>query len=152
MQKKRNEEFEQKIVELTADLQRQRADFENYRKRVEAEKAFVKQSARSATILQLLPIIDTIERATVHVPADLAENAWAQGVVGLGKNLQKTMADFGLERIEAEPGTPFDPELHEAVATDEAEGEQEVVAEVLRDGYKLDGQIVRPSMVKVTRQ
>lgn len=152
MSKKNNEEYEQNIAELTADLQRQRADFENYRKRVEQEKDFAKQATRSATIMQLLPVIDTIDQAIGHVPGDLAENSWAKGVVALGKNLDKMLSDLGVGRIHATPGTEFNPELHEAVMADDSEGEQEVVAEELRAGYTLDGRVMRPSMVKVTRQ
>lgn len=143
----------QKIAELTTDLQRLRADFENYRKRIETEKLQVQQSAAAATILKLLPVIDTLERAVVHAPADLAENQWVKGVVALGKNLDKSVADLGLLRIAATPGTPFDPSHHEAVMMDEdATGTQEVVAEELRAGYTLGGYVIRPSMVKVTRE
>ncbi len=143
---------DQAMQELTADLQRQRADFENYRKRVELEKQHVQQTASAATILKLLPVIDTIERAVAHAPAELAENKWAQGVVAVGKNLDKTLADLGLQRIAAQPGTPFNPAHHDAVMMDEnSEGEHEIVAEELRAGYTLHGQVIRPSMVKVTR-
>ena len=146
--KKQNKE-----QELTADLQRLRADFENYRKRIDTEKQQVQQMASAATIMKLLPVVDTIERAVAHAPAELAENKWAQGVVSVGKNLDTTLAGLGLTRVTATPGTPFDPELHEAVMMDEeAEGEHEVVAEELRAGYTLQGQVIRPSMVKVTRQ
>jgi molecular chaperone GrpE len=141
-----------KEQELTADLQRLRADFENYRKRIDIEKQQLQQSASAATIMRLLPVIDTIERAVAHAPAELAENKWAQGVVSVGKNLDKTLSELGLARIAATPGTPFSPELHEAVMMDEdAQGEHEVIAEELRAGYALHGQVIRPSMVKVTR-
>jgi molecular chaperone GrpE len=141
-----------KEQELTADLQRLRADFENYRKRIDAEKQQVQQMASAATIMKLLPVVDTIERAVAHAPTELADDKWAQGVVSVGKNLDKTLAELGLARITATPGTPFDPELHEAVMMDdEAEGEHEVVAEELRAGYTMQGQVIRPSMVKVTR-
>jgi molecular chaperone GrpE len=150
---KNEEELSQQVGELTADLQRQRADFENYRKRVDAEKQQVQQLAATATIMKLLPVIDTLERAIAHAPEELAENKWAQGVVGLGKNLDKSLSELGLERIDANPGTAFNPNLHEAVMMDdEATGETEVVAEELRAGYTLQGTVVRPSMVKVTRQ
>lgn len=153
MSKNKKSEQDDALAELTADLQRLRADFENYRKRIEQEKQQVQQTAQAATILRLLPVIDTIERAVQHVPADLAENKWAQGVVSLGKNLEKTVGDLGLTRIAATPGTPFNPERHEAVMMDdEAQGEHEVVAEELRAGYTLQGQVIRPSMVKVTRK
>lgn len=150
---KNEEELSQQVGELTADLQRLRADFENYRKRVDAEKQQVQQLAATAMIMKLLPVIDTLERAIAHAPAELVENKWAQGVVGLGKNLDKSLSELGLERIDANTGTVFNPNLHEAVMMDDdAEGEQEVVAEELRAGYTLQGSVVRPSMVKVTRQ
>ena len=150
---KKQDELEQQIAELTADLQRTRADFENYRKRVEAEKTAAKDMGQAAAILKLLPVIDTIERAIVHMPADLADNKWAQGIAGLVKNLEKSLDNLNLRRIEAKPGTPFNPELHEAIQFDEdAEGEHEVIAEELQPGYLLGGHPVRHAMVKVTRQ
>lgn len=150
---KKQDELEQQIAELTADLQRTRADFENYRKRVEAEKAAAKDMGQAAAILKLLPVIDTIERAILHMPADLADNKWAQGIAGLVKNLEKALDNLNLRRIESKPGTPFNPELHEAIQFDEdAEGEQEVIAEELQPGYLLNGHPVRHAMVKVTRQ
>jgi molecular chaperone GrpE len=149
---KNEEELSQQVGELTADLQRLRADFENYRKRIDLEKQQVQQLAATAMIMKLLPVIDTLERAIAHAPEELAENKWAQGVVGLGKNLDKSLSELGLERIDANPGTLFNPNLHEAVMMDdEATGEKEVVAEELRAGYLLQGSVVRPSMVKVTR-
>ena len=138
--------------ELLHDLQRLRADFENYRKRVDADKHGVAELAKAATILKLLPVIDNIERAISHAPKDLADNAWAQGVVALGKSLDKMLAELGLTRIEASPGTPFDPDMHEAVTMEDGNGEHEVVAEGLRTGYKLGEQVIRPSMVRVTRR
>jgi molecular chaperone GrpE len=143
---------DQALQELTADLQRLRADFENYRKRIDIEKQHIMQTASAATIMKLLPVIDTIERAIAHAPADLAENKWAQGVVAVGKNLDKTLAELGLVRIAATLGTPFDPTHHEAVMIDDTTGDHEVVAEELRAGYLLNGHVIRPSMVKVTRQ
>ncbi len=140
-----------KVDELTGDLQRLRADFENYRKRIEAEKAQLADLTKAATIMKLLPVVDTIERAIVHAPADLADNAWAQGVVALGKNLNTSLAGLGLTRIDARPGTPFDPSVHEAVSMSGEDGEHEVVAEELQPGYKLGDQVIRPSMVRVTR-
>lgn len=150
---KKQEELEQQLGELTADLQRTRADFENYRKRSEADKASMYQAGQGAAILKLLPVIDNIERAVAHTPEELADNKWAQGVKSLVKNLEKALAGLNLERIDATPGTVFNPELHEAIQFDEdAEGEQEVIAEELQAGYLLSGQPVRHAMVKVTRK
>ncbi|MDD3035748.1 MAG: nucleotide exchange factor GrpE [Candidatus Saccharimonadaceae bacterium] len=150
---KKDIEFEQKIGELTQDLQRTRADFENFRKRCELDQAMARQLAQAGTILKLLPVIDNIERAIAHIPDELKENAWAQGIAGLAKNLEKSLENMNLKRIEAAVGTAFNPDLHEAIQFDEeATGEQEVIAEELQAGYTLNGQPIRHSMVKVTRQ
>lgn len=141
------------IAELTADLQRTRADFENYRKRVEGEKQAARDAGQASAILKLLPVVDNIERAIAHVPEDLTENKWAQGVTNLVKQLDKSLDGLNVRRIVATPGTVFDPELHEAIQFDEdAEGEQEVIAEELQAGYTLNGQPIRHAMVKVTKQ
>lgn len=150
---KKEIEFEQTIGELTADLQRVRADFENYRKRYELDQAMTRQNAQAGTILKLLPVIDNIERAVAHIPEELRENPWAQGIASLSKNLEKSLENMNVKRIEAAPGTPFNPDLHEAIQFDEeAAGEQEVIAEEMQAGYSLNGQPIRHSMVKVTRQ
>ncbi|HEY0965003.1 MAG TPA: nucleotide exchange factor GrpE [Candidatus Saccharimonadales bacterium] len=149
----KQDELEQQIGELTQDLQRTRADFENYRKRVEQEKTAAREAGQAASILKLLPVIDNIERATAHIPEDLKDNKWAQGVVSLVKNLEKSLAAMNVQRIEAKPGTPFNPELHEAIQFDEdAEGEHEVIAEELQAGYLLNGAPIRHAMTKVTRK
>jgi molecular chaperone GrpE len=150
---KKYEELEARVGELTQDLQRVRADFENYRKRVEQEKEMARAGGKVGAIMKLLPVIDNIERAIAHTPDDLKENKWAQGVTGLVKNLEKSLESLNLARIEAKPGTKFDPELHEAIQFDEeAEGDQEVIAEELQPGYKLGDDVIRHSMVKVTKQ
>ena len=150
---KKTEDLEQQLGELTLDLQRTRADFENYRKRVETEKQSAHQMGQAKSVMKLLPVIDTIERAIINVPEELQDNAWAKGVAGLGKQLDKQLKGIGLEKIDAKPGTLFNPELHQAVQFDEsAEGDKEVIAEELRAGYILDGVVIRDAMVKVTRQ
>ena len=150
---KKTEDLEQQLGELTLDLQRTRADFENYRKRVEAEKQSAHQMGQAKSVMKLLPVIDTIERAIANVPEELKDNPWAKGVASLNKQLDKQLKDLGLEKIDAKPGTPFNPELHQAVQFDEAaEGDKEVVAEELRAGYILNGAVIRDAMVKVTRQ
>ena len=149
----KTEDLEQQLGELTLDLQRTRADFENYRKRVEAEKQSAHQMGQAKSVMKLLPVIDTIERAIANVPEELKDNPWAKGVAGLNKQLDKQLKEIGLEKINTKPGTLFNPELHQAVQFDEAaEGEKEVIAEELRAGYTLDGVVIRDAMVKVTRQ
>jgi molecular chaperone GrpE len=150
---KKQEELETRVNELTLDLQRTRADFENYRKRVEQEKQMARASGRAGSIMKLLPMIDNIERAITHLPDDLKNNPWANSVAKLAKTLDKSLADMNVERINAEPGMQFDPDLHDAVQFDEdSEGENEIVAEELQSGYKVDGVVMRPAMVRVSRK
>lgn len=150
---KKVEELEQQIAELTGDLQRTRADFENYRKRSEGDKAATYQHGQSAAILKLLPVIDNIERAIAYTPEELKDHKWVQGIAGLVKNLEKSLEGMNLKRIDAATGAEFNPDLHEAIQFDEeAEGEKEVIAEELQAGYTLNGQPIRHAMVKVTRQ
>lgn len=144
---------QQQIDELTADLQRTRADFENYRKRVDAEKLAARESGQSSAIMKLLPVVDNIERALLYLPEELKDNTWAQSVAGLVKNVEKSLEALNVRRITAAAGTDFNPELHEAIQFDEeATGEKEVIAEELQAGYTLNGSVIRHAMVKVTRQ
>jgi molecular chaperone GrpE len=148
---KKKVELEQQLGELTADLQRTRADFENYRKRVESETSQAREIAKSSTILKLLPVIDNIERAIQHTPSDIADHQWVKGIEGLSKNLQKSLDGLGLRRIDSSAGVVFDTELHEAVQFEEGEGEQEIVAEELQSGYMLGDRVLRHAMVKVKK-
>src|SRR6478672_4662295 len=112
---KQPDESEQQITALILDLQRTRADFENYRKRVEQEKEMARGSGRAGAIMKLLPVVDNIERAITHLPDELKDNAWAGSVVKLTKNLEKSLKDMGVERIDAKKDTAFNPDFHEAV-------------------------------------
>ncbi len=148
-----NKKSQVHLDELTLDLQRTRADFENYRKRIDAEKEAARESGRIGAVLKLLPVIDTIERAVAHTPEDLKDHSWAQGIASLAKNLDKSLEGLNLKRINSQPGVEFNPELHEAIQFDEdAVGEKEVIAEELQAGYLLSGTVIRHAMVKVTRQ
>jgi len=150
---KKQEEQERQLEEMTQDLQRTRADFENYRKRVELEKTAAREAGQASAILKLLPVIDNIERAVAYTPEELKDNKWVQGVAGLVKNLEKSLESLNLKRIDASKGTIFNPEFHEAIQfNEEATGDTEVIDEELQAGYTLGGRPVRHAMVKVTRQ
>src|SRR5919202_1408999 len=142
--KQPNNDLQTKIDELTVDLQRTRADFENYRKRVENEKTAAREAGQASAILKLLPVIDNIERAIAHVPEDLKDNVWAQSVAALIKGLEKSLETMNVKRIDASQGTEFNPDLPEAIQFDEdAIGEKEVVEAELQAGYTLNGRPVR---------
>lgn len=150
---KKQDEVEQDIAELTMDLQRTRADFENYRKRVDDEKKQSRSNGEMSAIIKLLPVIDTLSRAISVVPPELADNAWVQGIAGLSKQIDKMMIDLHITHIDATIGAHFNPEIHQAVQfDDEAEGEHEVVAEELQAGFMYQGKVLRPAMVKVTKK
>jgi molecular chaperone GrpE len=150
---KQVEELENALAELTLDLQRTRADFENYRKRTEQEKVQTKSAGEYHAVLKLLPVVDNIERALAHLPKELKNNKWAQSVAGLNKHLDTALESLNIKRIKATPGTEFNPELHEAIQfNEEATGSKEVIAEELRAGYTIAGRPFRHAMVKVTKK
>ena len=141
MTNKKADESAAKIAELTNDLQRTRADFENYRRQVEQQKLQYGNVVKNTTIMKFLPLLDDLDRA-------IAAN---EALQPLAKNLEKTLNELKLERVESAAGTPFNPDLHEAVMV-EGDGEKELIAETLRAGYRYEGELIRPAMVKVTRQ
>lgn len=138
------------VVALTSDLQRIQAEFINYKARVEAEKATLSQFSKSQVIKDLLPVIDDLERALAHAPEELSENKWAQGVLKVYNRLQKQLEKLGVTKIEA-LNQPFDPNLHEAVSV-EGDGDQQIVSEILQNGYQLGSHIIRHATVKVTNR
>ena len=137
----KKDEKDEKIAELIADLQRTRADFENYRKQVEAQKAAAMQTAIYATVIKVLPLLDDIDRALMTYENEL---------VPLKGSLSKTLKELSLEKIASDEGVEFNPDLHDAVMV-EGDGEKEVIAETLRPGYRFDGEVLRPAMVKVKK-
>lgn len=150
---KKDEAKEQQMGELTADLQRMQADFENYRKRVEGEKKAAQHLGETKTVLKLLPVVDTIERAIQSVPKEIAENQWVKGIEAVEKQLHKQLDTLHIVKIDAQPGTLFNPEFHQAIQFEEdSKGDTEVIAEELQPGYLLDGGVIRHAMVKVTRK
>lgn len=130
-----------KIAELTNDLQRTRADFENYRKQIEAQKENEKNAVKLATIYKLLPLLDDFDRAISTYEKELKP---------LEKSLEKSLKELGISKIQSENGTEFNPDLHDAVMV-EGEGEKEVIEGTLRPGYYYDGQVLRAAMVKVKK-
>ena len=133
-------EVEKQINELTNDLQRTRADFENFRKQVEVQKENAKKMAQLATVYRVLPLLDDLDRA-IESYKELAP---------LSKSLEKTLKELKLLKIASGEGAEFNPDLHDAVMV-EGEGEKEVIAETLRPGYYYEGEVLRPAMVKVKK-
>ncbi len=131
-----------KITELTNDLQRTRADFENFRKQTELQRSQAMSSARLATVEKFLPLLDDLDRAFAAYPEQLAP---------LVKNLAKTLASLNLEKIDSTVETEFNPDFHDAISVEDEGGDHEVIAETLRPGYLYEKSVLRPAMVKVKR-
>ena len=136
-----DEKFLTKITELTNDLQRTRADFENYRKQVEAQKQSAENAAKLATVYKVLPLLDDIDRAI----------ATYQELAPLAKSLEKTLSELSLAKINSAEGTDFNPDLHDAISMDDGDGAKEVISEALRPGYYYGKDVLRPAMVRVKR-
>lgn len=143
------EDLLQQVTELTNALQRERADSMNVRRRAEEEKSRLGTFYKSLVIRELLPVIDNFERALKNMPTDLAKNDYMKGVQGVVKQFEAVLTKLGVERIKT-IGETFNPELHEAVSMDEGDGTHEVVAEELQAGYRLQDEVLRHAMVKVT--
>ena len=126
------------------DLRRVQADFENYRKRMLREQTQLAQRASARLVERLLPILDNFESAISH-------GEGGAGVELVYRELKKLLEDEGLQEIDAE-GRAFDPTEHEAFeAIEDPSVEHPTVRSVLRRGYTLKGQVLRPSMVSVAR-
>ena len=148
---KKQIELEQKIGELTADLQRIQADFVNYKRRAEEDQMKAVSIGREGTIAALLPTLDNIERALTHTPEDLADHDYIKALQSVAKQLMKDLNDMGVQKIET-IGQEFNPETMEAVQMEDGDGDKEVVVEELQGGYMLGDSVIRHAMVKVGKE
>ena len=140
---------EEELNALKDRYMRTLAEYENYRKRTEKEKADIYTYAVKDVMTKMLPILDNLERGIAVIPEESKADPVAEGMDKICKQFQKTLQDIGVKPIEAE-GKEFDPNLHNAVmhVEDENLGEN-VVAEELQKGYTYKESVVRHSMVKV---
>ena len=137
------------IADLTDRLKRSMAEFDNFRKRSEKEKATMFDMGARSVAEKLLPIVDNFERAMLATPAEGEGKAFADGISMIYNQMTKTLKDLGVKPIDC-VGKDFDPNLHNAVMhiEDESLGEN-VVAEELLKGYMYKDGVLRHSMVKV---
>jgi molecular chaperone GrpE len=143
-----NKQLEDQIAELTAALQRERADAENLRRRHDEQIAGLLTSVKAHVVKDLLPIIDNFERALKHVPKELEGNDYVKGIQSIVVQFEKTLTDMGVEKIKT-VGEPFDPHLHEAVSMEPGDGNEEIVSEELQSGYRVGDDVIRHAMVRV---
>ncbi|GAC1441895.1 MAG: nucleotide exchange factor GrpE [Mycobacteriales bacterium] len=134
-----------RVAELTADLQRVSAEYANYRKRVDRDRGLVVEMATSGLLAELLPLLDDVERARQHGDLDGAFKSVGEGIEAVASKL-------GLERFGA-VGDAFDPAVHEALMAAEPDPQATVstCAQVLQPGYRLtSGRVLRPARVAVS--
>ncbi len=145
------DERDAKIEDLNNRYLRLMAEFDNYRKRTEKEKASQFQSGEAKVLEKILPVLDSFERGMKAVPEEKHEDPVFQGMDKIYKQLMKTLTDLGVEPIDAE-GKPFDLELHNAVMqVENDELEENTVAAELQKGYTFKGAVLRHSMVSVVK-
>ena len=145
-------QLEGERAELVDTLRRVQADFENYRKRMLREQTALVERATERLVEDLLPVLDSFDGALGSAGASDSPEAEKvrDGVVGIRTQLVSVLERAGLEPIDA-TGAAFDPNEHEAVLQDDGDGEPHV-GEVMRTGYRLKGRVLRPAMVRVTRE
>ncbi len=149
--KEKKNKQEEKIAELTDRLQRQMAEFDNFRKRTEKEKAQMFEVGAKSVIEKILPVVDNFERGLASVPEDRKEDPIAQGMDKIYKQLMTELENLEVKPIDA-VGKEFNPDFHNAVMQVESEEyESGMVAQELQKGYMYRETVVRHSMVSVVQ-
>ena len=129
--------------------QRAQADFANYQKREEGKQREIMDFAKEVTIVKLLPTLDTLGQGLKHAPQNIDET-WLKGINATLAQLDKVLEEMGVKKIDA-VGKPFDPQYHEAVR--EVPGDEDgVVMEDLQTGYEINGKVIRPSQVVISKK
>lgn len=147
--KKKKDKKDEKIEELTDMVKRQMAEFDNFRKRTEKEKASMYEIGARDIVEKILPIVDSFERGLAAVPEDEKDSPFADGMEKIYRQLMTAFEQMGVKAIEA-VGQEFDPDFHNAVmhVEDEEAGEN-IVVEEFQKGYTYKDHVIRHSMVKV---
>jgi molecular chaperone GrpE len=140
-----------KANEYLDGWQRSRAEFANYKKRIEREQEQVYQSAAGTIIKRYLDVLDDLERALKNRPQSGDGAAWAEGIELIYRKLSALLENEGVKAMKAE-GETFDPNLHEAIAQeDNADYESGQIIEVIKSGYMLGDRVLRPAQVRIAR-
>lgn len=151
--------MEQKIEDLLAEVEekqdqylRTRADFENYKKRVQRDASRSYQDAMTSVMKIFLSAADDLERALKNSPEGQEFQSWLNGIELIHQKLINQMKNQGVERLDVNPGDEFDPNIHEAITQeDHPDFEDGQIIEVVQPGYRISERIIRPAMVRVAR-
>ncbi len=145
------EQAKAQAAEYLDGWQRAQAEFSNYKKRQEAERAQMAQFANMGLLRKLLPVTDDFERAIATLPDNLSRLSWCEGILLIKHKLDAILESEGVKPIET-AGKSFDPLYHEAVTYEEAAGytEGQIIGEVQR-GYMMGERVLRPALVRVAK-
>ena len=144
-------DVDQRVEELTNDLKRMTADFANYRKRNEAERADFAKFAKADLIARLLDVLDGYDRALATVPDELRGQPWVEGMWLVERKLRQILESEGLEPVDS-LGTQFDPYIHDAIAHVESEQPEGTVIQEHQKAYRLHDRVIRPALVTVAKK
>ena len=140
---------EQTIEKQKEQMMRMQAEFENYRRRMQRDMKSIKETANAKLLEKLLPVLDNFARA-FQSPGESLES-FLDGIKMIESHLETLLAEAGLEKSDV-IGQEFDPQFHEAVLTDSSgDHPDNQIIEVMQEGYSLKGRLLRPAMVKVSR-
>lgn len=144
------ETLRREAQEMRDIAQRKQAEFENYRRRVERERAELNRQAGFDLVREILPVLDNLERA-IQASQSSPEENFRAGVEIIHRQFQEILVRLGLSEVESE-GKPFDPHVHEAVTRVETDEHPDgVVVEVFQKGYLFGERLLRPAMVSVAQ-
>lgn len=146
------ESLQAQVEEQQDGWLRTRADFENYKKRVQRDTARSYQDALASIIKIYLTIADDLERALKNKPEDKEFASWIDGIELINQKLLNQINNHGVEQMDVNPGDIFDPNIHEAITQEEhpdfTEGQ---IIDIVQPGYRISDRIIRPAMVRVAR-
>ena len=122
----------------------------NFRNRVEVEKKDWIKFGEAQVLMDIVQVLDGFNQASKHVPEDIKDNQWVQGIQNIQKQFENVLKEKGVEKI-ACLGQPFDPNYHEAIFKEESDKSEDTILEIFADGYKLGDKVIRPARVKVAK-
>jgi len=146
------ESLQEQIEDHKDGWLRTRADFDNYKKRVQRDAARSYQDAMTSVVKVFLSAADDLERALKNRPQDNNFDSWISGIELIHQKLTTQMKNLGVERMNVNPGDEFDPNIHEAITQEDHEEFKEgQIIDVVQPGYRISDRIIRPAMVRVAR-
>ena len=146
------EEAKKKEQENLESWLRERADFSNYKKRIERDQETAKNSYKADVLKKFIPVLSDLELAYQHRPEDGEAASWAEGIELIIRKFNSILENDGLKKIDVKAGDKLDPNIHMAVSYEENDefGSEEII-EVLKNGYRMGDKVIEPAIVRVAK-